>query len=157
MWNCAAPLAHARGNWEAPFCALCSSSTAFHMPSAQRYDLLIDTGSRANLGKSGTFKVEFAFQHWITRKVHNGAIPCTRAVAPPPSRSDWPNPFSPKKRLPSTTTPVSIGVDAIRVTEDAPVTDGAWEDRWRFMIIGPEDHRCAVSRRGADGLPVAGH
>jgi FtsP/CotA-like multicopper oxidase with cupredoxin domain len=49
--------------------------TTFQMPTAQRYDLLIDTGSRANMGKTGTYKVEFEFQHWITRKVHNAGDP----------------------------------------------------------------------------------
>ncbi|GEO17691.1 multicopper oxidase domain-containing protein [Microvirga aerophila] len=49
--------------------------TAFHMPSAQRYDLYIDTTSLANRGRTGTFKVEFEFQHWITRKVHNVGNP----------------------------------------------------------------------------------
>jgi hypothetical protein len=49
--------------------------TTFQMPTAQRYDLLIDTSSRANMGKTGTYKVEFEFQHWITRKVHNAGDP----------------------------------------------------------------------------------
>jgi plastocyanin len=44
---------------------------AFQMPTAQRYDLYIDTTSPANIGKTGTFKVEFEFQHWVTRQVHN--------------------------------------------------------------------------------------
>jgi hypothetical protein len=48
---------------------------AFELPSAQRYDLLIDTSSAGNQGKTGTFKVEFEFQHWITRKVHNAGDP----------------------------------------------------------------------------------
>jgi hypothetical protein len=47
------------------------AGTSFTMPSAQRYDILIDTNSPANKGLTGTFTVEFEFQHWITRKVHN--------------------------------------------------------------------------------------
>ncbi|MEX5349660.1 hypothetical protein WCD94_27075, partial [Klebsiella pneumoniae] len=47
------------------------AGTSFTMPTAQRYDIVIDTNSPANKGLTGTFKVEFEFQHWITRKVHN--------------------------------------------------------------------------------------
>jgi hypothetical protein len=46
--------------------------TPFTLATAQRYDILIDTGSPANQPRAGsTHKVHFEFQHWITRKVHN--------------------------------------------------------------------------------------
>ncbi len=48
---------------------------AFHLPTAQRYDILIDTTSPANAGKSGTHKVNFEFQHWVTRQAHNAGDP----------------------------------------------------------------------------------
>jgi hypothetical protein len=42
-----------------------------HLPTARRFDILIDSASQANSAKTGTHKVHFEFQDWITRKVHN--------------------------------------------------------------------------------------
>jgi hypothetical protein len=47
------------------------AGSTFHITTAQRYDILIDTDAPANRGKKGTFRVGFEFQHWITRKRHN--------------------------------------------------------------------------------------
>jgi plastocyanin len=43
--------------------------------TAQRYDLLIDPNSPANRGKTGAFRVEFAFRDWVTREIHNAGDP----------------------------------------------------------------------------------
>lgn len=47
--------------------------TPIHMATAQRYDLLIDTALPINKsnGSNGINRVNFEFQHWITRKRHN--------------------------------------------------------------------------------------
>jgi hypothetical protein len=47
------------------------AGTPIFLGTAQRRTLLIDTGSAANTGKRGTFRVSFEFQDWITRRVHN--------------------------------------------------------------------------------------
>lgn len=43
------------------------ANTPLHLPSARRFDLLIDTAANP----TGISNVHFEFQHWITRKVHN--------------------------------------------------------------------------------------
>lgn len=47
------------------------TKSAFVMATASRYDILIDLSSPANANKVGTFLVDFQWQHWITRKIHN--------------------------------------------------------------------------------------
>jgi FtsP/CotA-like multicopper oxidase with cupredoxin domain len=49
------------------------AGTPIFLGTAQRRTLLIDTGSAANTGKRGTFRVSFEFQDWITRRVHNAS------------------------------------------------------------------------------------
>jgi FtsP/CotA-like multicopper oxidase with cupredoxin domain len=42
-----------------------------YLSTAQRYDIIIDTTSRANAGKRGKFPVTFEFQDWISRRRQN--------------------------------------------------------------------------------------
>ena len=51
--------------------------TTIHLATAQRYDLLIDTALpiNKNNGAKGINRVNFEFQHWITRKRHNAGDP----------------------------------------------------------------------------------
>jgi hypothetical protein len=42
-----------------------------YLSTAQRYDILIDTTSRANASKRGKLPVTFEFQDWISRRRQN--------------------------------------------------------------------------------------
>jgi hypothetical protein len=51
--------------WNAPFTV--GGGTPFYMSTGQRHDLLIDTTDK----QGRQFNVQFEFQDWITRRVHN--------------------------------------------------------------------------------------